>query len=373
MSIQKVSDAMIADMASSKLTGTLPAIDGSALTNIPDSVTKNANDPAIDTNPSGGLGTIWLNTTSGEMFILTDATAGENVWTNVGPGTGDVEPLLFYQATIAGFAAGGHNGGNINNIDRFSFTSDANATDSGDMTVARQSATGQSSSTHGYSSTGNPLTNVIDKFQFTTGGNAADVGDTIAAKSDACGHSSETHGYVSGGNSANGNVIEKFQFANDTNGGSDVGDLTVSRGELDGTQSETHGYSCGGGGGNVIDKFPFASNANATDVGDMIFSGYNSPATASKTHGYCSGGTPASDKIGKFSFASNGNATEVGTLSVGRQNGCGNQSSTHGYTCGGWTGAHSNVIDKFSYATDGAASDVGNLTSAKYTPAGTQY
>ena len=45
MSTQKVSDAMIADMAASKLSGALPALDGSALTGLPDSVTKNANDP----------------------------------------------------------------------------------------------------------------------------------------------------------------------------------------------------------------------------------------------------------------------------------------------------------------------------------------
>ena len=90
MSIQRVSDAMIESISSSKLTGSLPAIDGSALSGLADGVTKNANDPATDTNPSGGLGTLWLNTTSGELFMLTDATTDENVWTNVGAGTGDV-------------------------------------------------------------------------------------------------------------------------------------------------------------------------------------------------------------------------------------------------------------------------------------------
>ena len=53
-------------------------------------ITRNAGDPAIDTNPAGGVGTVWLNTTSGEMFSLTDATAGANVWTNIGDGADSV-------------------------------------------------------------------------------------------------------------------------------------------------------------------------------------------------------------------------------------------------------------------------------------------
>ena len=47
-------------------------------------ITKSASDPAVNENPAGGLGTVWLNTTSGEMYSLTDATAGANVWVNTG-------------------------------------------------------------------------------------------------------------------------------------------------------------------------------------------------------------------------------------------------------------------------------------------------
>jgi len=68
----------------------MPAIDGSNLTGI-SSFTKNANDPATNTN--GTLGDIWANTTSGELYVLTDATTNANIWTNVGPGTGN-QPLL---------------------------------------------------------------------------------------------------------------------------------------------------------------------------------------------------------------------------------------------------------------------------------------
>ena len=45
----------------------IPAVDGSLLTGIPPSFTKNASDPVITTNPSGGVGSLWANTTSGEV------------------------------------------------------------------------------------------------------------------------------------------------------------------------------------------------------------------------------------------------------------------------------------------------------------------
>ena len=51
---------------------------------------QNAIDPATDTNPAGGVGSMWLNTTSGNMFTLTDATEDANIWKNVGGGVGDV-------------------------------------------------------------------------------------------------------------------------------------------------------------------------------------------------------------------------------------------------------------------------------------------
>ncbi len=61
-------------------------------------ITKSASDPAVDTNPAGGLGTMWLNTTSGELYSCTDATAGANVWINVGDGTGMI-PITYIAAT----------------------------------------------------------------------------------------------------------------------------------------------------------------------------------------------------------------------------------------------------------------------------------
>ena len=131
MSRQKVDNDMITGLTSSKLTGAMPAIDASALTGVGDGITKNASDPATDTNPSGGVGTLWLNTTDSNLFACTDATAGSNVWTNIGAGTGDVEPLPFFQGTIAGYVAAGDP--DQTRIERFSLTSQANSVDIGDL------------------------------------------------------------------------------------------------------------------------------------------------------------------------------------------------------------------------------------------------
>jgi len=53
-------------------------------------VEKGSSDPTISTNPSGGVGSLYMNQTSGEMWACTDATAGANSWINIGSGTGKI-------------------------------------------------------------------------------------------------------------------------------------------------------------------------------------------------------------------------------------------------------------------------------------------
>ena len=94
------------------------------------------------------------------------------------------------------------------------------------------------------------------------------------------GSSSTTHGYACGSfilpPEAGTNVIDKFPFAADTNA-TDIGDLTQARGLGSGTSSTVSGYCAGGysnGQKNTIDKFPFATDTNATDVGDLTLARY---------------------------------------------------------------------------------------------------
>ena len=70
--------------------GVLPALDASNITNLTDSLsTETTSDPLLNSNPSN-VGHMWLNTTTGELFCCTDNTANNNVWKNIGEGSGNV-------------------------------------------------------------------------------------------------------------------------------------------------------------------------------------------------------------------------------------------------------------------------------------------
>ena len=145
-------------IASSKLTGTLPALDGSALTGVGVTpITTSASDPLVTTNPSGGLGTIWANSTSGEMYVLTDATTNANVWANIGPGAGGYGKAFGGQGggTVSGYISGGYGPTASNVIEKFSLTSNGNAVDVGDLSTKSYVGANASSATHGYVAGGN--------------------------------------------------------------------------------------------------------------------------------------------------------------------------------------------------------------------------
>ena len=355
--------------------------------------TVSASDPAIDTNAT--LGTQWANSTSGEFYICTDATTDENVWTNVGAGTGDIQPVPPFQGSIAGYTYGGYNGpaARTAGYEKHSFTSDGNSTDVGNMASGnpgRSNWAGCSSETHGYQCAGygpgsySPnTTNAIEKHSFVAEGNCVDVGDLVnGPKITMSSTSFATHGYCAGGyravNDPSGAAaayddIERFAYASDGNS-VDCGDLVTTRNSACGHSDvgAGYGYIAGGHDGgysNRIERYAHASNAFGADLGDLTSPGSSRSASCSETHGYLGGGYEGqtSDVIEKYAFGSSSNATDVGNLIHYTQYSCGVSSTTHGYNIGGgWSGAlhYSNYIMKFSFTTDGNATDVGDLTVA---------
>jgi hypothetical protein len=92
-----ITNNKILGISASKLTGALPAIDGSALTGVsaidPVLINETSNPTVSSMTATGnGVGTIWVNSTTGAMFICTDSTVGANVWLNVGAGSGSFYP-----------------------------------------------------------------------------------------------------------------------------------------------------------------------------------------------------------------------------------------------------------------------------------------
>ena len=305
----------------------LPAISGANLTNAP-GPTISTSDPALDTNST--LGAKWINKTSGEVYILTDATAGENVWTNVGAGSDNIKPHQM-QGTSYGYVHG----------------------------------------TSGYA-------NVIQRFPFAAAGNSVDVGDMSTGRSSGTGHCSATHGYVTGGHTAGSTwtlIIEKYSFATGTQSGSNIGNISEQRTYPAGSTSSTHGYTAGGnaspgtGGGLTIDRFPFATDTNSSDVGDLTVGRQHLGGQSSTTHGYCTGGYASfHDVIDKYSFSASATATDVGNLTAAKNIEAAASdvvSTASGYTMGGYNGGNNNVIEKFSFTTDGNAVDLADLTSSR--------
>ena len=366
--------------------GNLPAVDASLLTGVV-SATISASDPTISTNPSGGVGTEWNNSTSGEMFICTDATAGENVWTNVGGGSGNVEPWSFPGDTY-GYAWGGTVPTN-NKIERISFATDGNSTDVADMTTSRGESTGCTTPTYGYSAGGYPWSGDgrIERMLFSTEANATDVGNLTSDRRDMGSCSSEDYCYWIGGSLVN--IIERSAAASSANA-VDVGDLTYNAGHPGGSSDigAGYGYAHGGYDGSGsnqsvnIERFQMVSSANAVDVGDLAVITGMTGAGSSLTHGYNigTGSWPTrSNTIQKFAFGSSSTGTDVGDLSGDRWGSTGVSSSTHTYSAGGDNagggGSPVNIIEKWPHASDTNATDVGDLTTVKnmFGPCGNQY
>ena len=352
--------------------GRLPAVSAALVTNV-SGATKNASDPTISTNPSGGVGTEWQNTTSGEVYICTDATAGSNVWTNVGAGSGNIALFHMHNSTNYGYIAGGGHPA-VDTINKWSFASaTANATDVGNLVAdgAKYSNAGHSSETHGYSSAGkgSPTNTAgIDKFSFSADGNATDVGDVTVARRYPGGTSSSTHGFTAGGYvSGPSDIIDKFAFANESTT-NDVGNLTATRSSILTVMSETYGYQVSHDSGNQICKWAYASDGNAvaySGVTSAYVNGCLGSGTYSSTHGYVTVSTNSRRDVEKLSYASEGNTTNVGDLTVARGEGWGQAtSSTYGYQAGGHSGI--NVIERYPFATDSDGVDVGDLTAGTF-------
>jgi len=372
----------------------LPAVSGAALTGVV-GATKNASDPTVSTNPSTGLGTEWQNTTSGEVFILTDATAGANVWTNVGGRSGDVAPYVL-QGSNYGYCAGGYSwNGSIANwtyIDRWSYASTGNAVDVGDLAAEYASGAQQgphragsaSSSTHGYVLGGSGGKDDIEKYSFATAtANASKVSDLVVPGENAA-WSNGTYAYVAGWCEPAGNMIQQMAYASDA--------CTDTTANLDNvwskhvvTQTTTYGYVVGGTVGapatDKINKWQFATTNDSADVAVLTFARRDSGwGSSSLTHGYHAGGTltAAATKINsieKHQFSNDGNATDVGDLGGTWYAFGSNSSTTHAYGFGreAASSTGSNEIHRIAFASDGNSADVGDLTQVRMWSSGHQF
>ena len=341
-------------------------------------ITKSTSEPATDTNPSGGVGTVWLRTTTGEMYCCTDATTDENVWTNVGAGTGNITPWAFTDGgKISIYTMGGNKTSSRSaKIEKIAIASDGDSTDVAVLTAVNHGWGGCSSETHGYSCGGSngawgsgPFNNRIEKFEFASDGDATDIANMTVTMMNRSGHSTETHGYNCGGQDggavASVDVIDRFSFASDGDS-SNVGDLLQIRSLIGSSSGVDYGFCAGGestpGDTNTIQRFQFASSADSTDVGNLTNS-LQTPCghTGGTSYGFTSGGN--TNVIQRYAFASSGDASDWGDLTWTVHHGGGSESTDYGYVTGGYP--LSNVIQKFAFESASDATDVGDLQESK--------
>ena len=302
------------------------------------------------------------------------------------------------QGVVSGYTAGGWGPQMKNNIDKYSFTSDGNATDVGDLVTATYSGGGHSSSTHGYVTHGFTTpsqmnTNGMERFSLTVDGNSLALTAQLNPEQYYHGSvSSDDYGYAVGGTNPQApfgsDRAYKFLFASDVNA-TGANYLLNSRTRSTGNNSTTHGYkSAGQGYGsslaqvNQIEKFPFAANDDATDVGDITVSRINmgTAGSNSSTHGYLVGGNTNAGAtyniIDKFSFATDNNATDVGDLGYTTSGQANTSSTVNGYVAAGSEdnpGAPYTIatISKFPFASDAGSTSIGEVLVERYnvTPA----
>ena len=321
-------------------------------------------------------------------------------------------PLGFSVASINGSAygfraTGGWPGSYVSNvIDKYSYTSDGNASDVGDLTGNKAFSISGSTKTHGYSYASYPA-GVAEKWSHTSDGNSTQIPGLSTPTYFGTGNTSDTYHYITQGYNAftpsvgNPNIntdIVRAPIASEdawSDTGMDWSQVTGSSGQGMAVQSHTHGYvlSVGGGyprtaaGTNKIEKFPFAAEDATSDVGDMTHPrSQKTDNSYNNTYGFSSGGNnPSSsaptvlNEIERISFASDGNGTDIADLSQARVHGSGTNSTTHGYVHGGSTStsphpgpAYVNTIDKFPFTSGSNATDVGDLTGVGLYKGGTQ-
>jgi hypothetical protein len=259
----------------------------------------------------------------------------------------------------------------VANIDLINIQSQGNATNFGDLSVARRIMGGFSSNIRGLWGGGSTPSNsdVIDYVTIASEGNAIDFGNLTAATDQTAACSSSTRGLIGGGESPGiTNVIGYVEISTIGNA-LDFGDLSENKRGHSGMSSPTRGFFCGGNNPGTtprIDVVTIASKGNAIKFGDRISSSGGTASGSNATRGIISDTASSTNKLSFVTLASDGNASFFGELSAAG----GRQMTTSSQTrvviaLGEVSPALTNTLEYVSISTLGNSQDFGDLTSAR--------
>ena len=313
-----------------------------AIGSIP-SATKSASNPTITTNPSTGVGTEWINTTSGDIFLCTDATTNANWWINQ---RGDSVKAPGERALIAGGWNGAYSPDRVKTIEYVTISTTGNTTDFGDLTIGSGGAGGTSNGVNGrglfyieyYGNGGDGYSNAIDYLTIDTPADAADFGDAVAA--------AYNRGFVSNG----------------------TNERCVAAG----------GRTSGATNYNGIEYNTISTLGNGTTFGTLASGGrsytFQSFSNGTNDRGVWSGGemdgSQSNDETDYVTISTTGNSTDFGNLSPEQKSGsgCSNDTDERGLVIGGNEVVPGPVttIQYFTINSTGNSTDFGELITARY-------
>ena len=306
---------------------------------------------------------------------------------------------------------GGPSGGLLTRINSFQYDSLGDATDFGDLTVARRLTGAVSDGQRGVwmGGAGSPAdVNTIDFVEIASAGNATDFGDcTQAQQSPQSGGDAHQGldeffprapelysptgrpfpdggggigdlGLFAGGEYNYSNVVD-FITISTTGDATDFGNLDGTRSAHAGAGSKIRGFTGGGQPGlsNVITYKDFRSKGNFSDFGDLTGVRDKLGSLNNDTRAVWGGGRTEtssntnSNVMDYITMASIGNASDFGNLSVARKGIQGASSTTRGVFGGGYTPSFVNTMDYITIANTGDASDFGDLSVARAPIGGT--
>lgn len=363
---------------------TVTNVAGTGAPNIPDGITiggvalasvNTQEHYAQSTEPSSPKdGAVWYDTDDDKAYVYINSEFYELTYT-------DIPRFFSGDRAVVG---GGHLGSFTNVIQYFAIPSTGNATDFGDLTVARGSAASCSSGSRGVfgGGTDGSIKDTIDYVTIATTGNATDFGNLSLGKRDLAACSDGSRGVFAGGSDAaqttDYNVMEYITIST-TGNVTDFGDLLLSNQGLAGLSNGSRGVFGGGGSRdsgsfvrlNTIQYITIATTGNATDFGDLTQVTSSLAGSANGTRGLFGGGYSSSNVnvIQYITIASTGNATDFGDLTVQRSSLGSAANDTRATFIGGFESpGYRNEIDYVTIANTGNATDFGDLVMGTNLP-----
>ena len=241
-----------------------------------------------------------------------------------------------FASSTRGFDAGGSTPTLETDIEYVTISSQGGGNDFGDLQTARSYPAGASNATRGIIAAGsvNPTpgtqTNSIEFVTMASTGDASEFGDLTLARTymSGAGCQSTTRGIFAGGHPMNTNLIDFVLFS--TGGtATKFGELTLARSGISAGSNATRGIFAGGSDGaanagvNIIDFITMATEGNATDFGDATTASFRwmGAGMYSATRGVVNIGDTGSvvNTIDFITISTTGDATDFGDLTSVRR------------------------------------------------------